>query len=163
MIKPLKIVIFGFAIYGISQLKYNDQRIADYVINWVQSKKSSLENSDMIDAQKQFKWAKDKAIEKLKETKKKISSELKDNFSLDRTFEPKSIVPLEFEPTLGSSGKTDLARRSQAPNQNFIPGTKIPVTPFMSERKQKILQKMDLENEVITGPDKKSLKSILEP
>ncbi len=161
--KPLKLLLFALAIYGLLQLEYKDQKLMTHLNNWIQSQKSKDLTTTLDESRKQLRWAKDKTLQRLNKTKNYIKEELKSNLSFDIDFELDDVLSLSPSSIdLNDHNKASkVATRRRGPTK-LIPGTKIPVQYGMSERKQQIIQKLNVENEVISGKDKKALKEIFD-
>ena len=159
LIKPLKLLLFALALYGISQIKYKDQKLISYLHNWISHQKSKMSQSDLVSPEKKLKWAKDKALKTLKTTQKNIANELKENIS-STPLRPDKIVPFNHPDKFLNNSKEQGVAKGPV---KLIPGTKIPDSNNISSRKKKIIQKLDLENELISGQDKRALEDILKP
>lgn len=134
--KPLKIILFGLAIFGILSLDIQGKKIITHLSDWIMSQKLQTSSE---------KWAKDKATDFLSKAKESIP----DNLSETLIEESSEVVEEAQQQTPLKSETEDL-----------IPGTAIPKSVATTPRKAKIIQKLNLENEHISGDDKKELNNI---
>ena len=134
--KPLKIILFGLAMFGILSLDIQGKKIITHLSDWITSRKLQTSSE---------RWAKDKATDLLGKAKNKISDTL-----TEEPTEPEEVQPVA---------------QSQPPQKpipgELIPGTAIPKSVATTPRQAKIIQKLNLENEQISGDDKKELSGIL--
>jgi hypothetical protein len=129
--KPFKLIIFLLAIFGLMSIEIKGKSLLSHVADWVSAKKTQDLAKD---------WAKDKADILLKNAKEKVADTL-----TEETF--KEIITEAPEP-------------APLKKEELIPGTSIPKSVAGSARKAKIIQKLNLQNETMTGDDKKELKNL---
>lgn len=159
--KPLKLLVFALAVYGILQIRVDDKKLWTHIQGWLSSQKTEFAAPL---ASEKLKWAKEEALNRLNATQTKIRNELKKNLiqfnpdvrrSLNLPLKPPPADVLE-EPLQPA----DVPKKGK--RVSLIPGTRIPAKPGLTRRQKKIIQKLDLENEKISGQDKKALESILQ-
>jgi Skp family chaperone for outer membrane proteins len=150
--KPLKIIIFGFAIFGLLQIPYKDKKIIQYIHEWISAQKSAFENGGKSVSLGDFK---SKAVDSLEKSKNKLVKELS-KMELD-TRDLFSDTKKQASAAIQSDEKAYSALGSSV---SLVPGTQIPKTEAMNDRTQKVIQKLNIENEVISGSDKQTLENL---
>lgn len=151
--KPLKLVLFALAVFGILSMEVKDKKIITHLSDWITSKRGE-QVSDQLKNNKGTQWAKDKAKSLLGSAKDKISESLSDTLSNDDLdLNDFSMVPPDADVI-----NTNIKKSKDV---GLIEGTSIPKSAATSKRKEKIIQKLNIENEIISGDDKRELKDTL--